>query len=614
MASDAADKPSLIVRMASRMKGEVPSGTLESFRRAGGVAYGEMHNAELLRRELAAAGADPWAAAPGTGSQLLCAWNAFVLQSIGEHLLDADYAADRWTAGHVPAVTHAQVTACFDRVEAWTSRARQAAGNADLDVNEIVPLPDHLPAWAEADPCPLPHLRGMLAATRAIRGHADVALGVFLHTVGTGHERDADVRRLRQLAADAATAADYAEGLLEADPEPDLHEAIELRLQNALEGYYHLGQLVAMPVLIAGYRNDRLGMTAGRARVRRASRPAPADAGTSDTEQSSPAMPTPLAMPPSRTARGPRGTPTPRSGQATSAVPAEGTLVLPGSPAFDPWCLTSPHLLPRLREDPRALRDVVEFWRVDPDPAKTLRIGAEIDAARADGSIGYAVDARDEPLGAFSICPWSPVYAVHRKVTIAGRRLRPGRRFAFRAHVKGEFLHDLAVGNFVAAKETGRHDLERAVQPREPGDVGKLGVLETMPSRRWSLTAPHVVPKVSEDPAKAGVLDALWDADPDQRYTLRLQERIDAAWEAGRIDYARTRAGARLDPYWRCPWGAVYEVRRPVMIGGRGLDPRQKFVFRVGETEGGKFLKRISIGDFAPAGADGYCELVQHGI
>ncbi|MCP2342835.1 hypothetical protein [Actinomadura rupiterrae] len=389
--------PTLLVRMAAKLKGEVRADTLESFRRAGGVAYAEVQNAEELRRKLAADGTNLWHVDPGVAGQLLCSWNAFVLQSIGEHLLDADYAADPRTAGYVPPVTHTQVTACFDQVEIWTSRARQAAGNKAYNVADAVRLPADLPEWAEADPCPLPHLHGMLAAARAIRQHAEVAFGVFEQTVQDTHPHEADLQRLRQLAAEAATASDYAEGLLEATPDAALHEAIEQRLQRALEIYYHLGQLIGMPSLIARYQTGELGTGAGK-------------------------------------------------------------LAAPGTPAFDPWCLTSPRERTKWRRDPRAQQSIKELWEFDPAPEATLRIQAQIDAAKAQGAIDYARDAKGAVLGSYYCCPWGAVYVVRSAVTINHRRLRPGQQFTYEVDADevpggGEFVRRLIVGNFSRTTE-----------------------------------------------------------------------------------------------------------------------------------------------------------------
>ncbi|MEU0566831.1 hypothetical protein ABZ297_15765 [Nonomuraea sp. NPDC005983] len=388
-------KPTLVTRVVAAFKGEVRSDELEAYRRAGGIVYTELEHAEALRLRLAQEGVNLWHGPRSASGQLLCTWNAFVLQTIGEQLLDADYAADPRTTGYVPTVTSRQVAACFDQVEGWVSRARQAAGNPGYLVEEELQLPADLPEWAEADPCPLPHLHGMLAASRAIRQHAEVAFGIFEQTVADAYEHRGDLQRLRQLAAEAATAADYAEGLLKAHPQPRLHEAIEGRLQRALELYYHLGQLIAMPKRIAGYRGSAA--------------PAPA--------------------------------------------PATYDSLTVNARDFDPWCLTDPQRRDFWKADPRAWQSIKEMWEYDPDPAATLRIQAEINAAFREGFIRYAVNAALEPLGSYHCCPFPAIYMVRRPVVIGGKQLRPAQQFTFEASAEdvptgGQFRREIIVANF----------------------------------------------------------------------------------------------------------------------------------------------------------------------
>ncbi|MFF5206461.1 hypothetical protein [Streptosporangium sp. NPDC000396] len=399
MTTQGAGKPTLMTRMAAAFKGEVPADELEAYRRAGGLVYAELEHAEILRRQLAQDGVNLWYGPQGAARQLLCTWNAFVLQTIGEHLLDADYAADPRTTGYVPQVTGRQVAACFDQVEGWVSYARQAAGNPGYLLERELQLPADLPAWAEADPCPLPHLQGMLAASRAIRGHAEVAFGVFEQTVVDGDWHKVDLQRLRQLAAEAATSADYAEGLLDTDPQQRMHEAIEQRLQRALEIYYHLGQLIAMPQLIAGYRG--------------------------------------LAVRP--------------------AVPS-ATAPVANPRYFDQWCLTDPQKRDVWQANPRARQAIKEMWEYDPDPAATLRIQAEIDAAFKDGSVTYATDADRKPFGSYYCCPWGAIYLARRPVIIGGTTLRAMQQFTYEVSAEdvpkgGKFKREIIVANFRPTRE-----------------------------------------------------------------------------------------------------------------------------------------------------------------
>ncbi|GGS84108.1 hypothetical protein ACFFV7_46280 [Nonomuraea spiralis] len=392
MANDPA-RPTLMTRMIAAYKGEVRADELEAYRRAGGLVYTELEHAEELRLRLAQEGVNLWHGPQAASGQLLCTWNAFVLQTIGEQLLDADYTADPRTAGYVPPVTSQQVAACFDQVEGWVSRARQAAGNTRYLVETELQLPADLPEWAEADPCPLPHLHGMLAAARAIRQHAEVAFGVFEQSIADTHDHQPDLQRLRQLVAEAATAADYAEGLLKGNPQPSLHEAIEQRLQRSLELYYHVGQLIAMPTHIATYQ------------------------GTA----------------------------------ARSATTYESLNV--NARDFDAWCLTDPQRRDFWKADPKARQAIKEMWEYDPDPAATLRIQAQIDAAFRDGLIVYAVNAAGKSLGSYYCCPFPAIYEVRRPVVIGGKRLRPMQQFTYEASAEemesgGAFKRELIVANF----------------------------------------------------------------------------------------------------------------------------------------------------------------------
>ena len=65
------------------------------------------------------------------------------------------------------------------------------------------------------------------------------------------------MNQLGQLAAQAAAAADYATSLPTTRHHDDVHELIENNLRNALELWFHVGQLAAMPRLLASYRPAR---------------------------------------------------------------------------------------------------------------------------------------------------------------------------------------------------------------------------------------------------------------------------------------------------------------------------------------------------------------------
>ena len=378
----------MMTRLAAAMHGEVSAGTVEAYRRAGGAAYQDMTDAEQLRASLAASGAGLWGASPAQGSRLLCAWNAFALQTLGDELVEADYRADPRTKGFLPPVTAEQAAAFLGEVEQWSSRARRAADDATYDITAEVALPVPLPGWVKVEPCPRAHLDAMLAAARAMRGRAEAALADLVRTDPPQGKED-EAGRLRGRAAEADSVVAYGEALWSPDASGAVHERVENSLRRGIAAYYELGQLLAMPAL------------AGRPQV--------------------------------------------------SAVPvAARPLPLPGQLGFDQWCLTDPHTRARWQRDPAARRAIETLWRYDPDPAATLAIQSQIDAAVAAGTVA---DESSRGHTHYNCCPWSSIYQVRQPVTIAGQQLRPMQEFAFDVSAEemgegGEFTRRLLLGPF----------------------------------------------------------------------------------------------------------------------------------------------------------------------
>src|SRR5690348_4232536 len=237
-----------------------------------------MLDAEQLRVSLAAFGDSLWTARPHQASQLLCAWNAFALQTLGDQLVEADYQADSRTIGYLPPVT----------AELWSP-----------------------------------------------------------------------------------------------DATDEIHEKVENSLRRGIAAYYRLGQLLAMPALL---------------------------------EQ-----------------------------PEISAIPVAGaSLPLSGQPGFDPWCLTDPASRSVWEQDPAACRAIEMLWLYDPDPAATLSIQSQIDAAAAAGSIVLGATIGNAASHYFC-CPWAAIYTVRRPVIIAGQRMRSMQQFTFDVSAEemaegGEFI------------------------------------------------------------------------------------------------------------------------------------------------------------------------------
>lgn len=219
--------------------------------------------------------------------------------------------------------------------------------------------------------------------------------------------RETDVAALRQAVADAATSVDYARQLGSGKVDERLHRDVEQRLHHALERYFRIGQAIAMPELLAVLNEPAAHATYSPAR------------------------------------------------------PAGGV---------DAWCLTDPHSRGTWQRDPAARRAVENLWRYDPDPAATLAIQRQIDAAVHDGALAFAVDEHGRPLGHYFCCPWAAVYEVRRPVAIAGQRLPVGTQFAYDVSAEempegGEFVRRLVTGPFSRTDRvdycdptTGGHD------------------------------------------------------------------------------------------------------------------------------------------------------------
>jgi len=386
-------RPSLWGQLLARLQGEVPADTLEAYRRAGGGVYAALDEVEQRRLAAKIEGLDQWSLPLATQTGMLCSWNAFLLQTLGDQFLDADYRANPASVGFVPPVTAEQVLAFYSQVEGWLTRANQAGSNPAYLLDVTVPA--ELPPWSSVEPCPPAHLEATLEAARAAQVHTDAAMPTFQEK-GLPAERLADLQRLRQILADAHSKHDYADRLWAAKPPQTLHEQIEQHARAAVELYYLAGQIMAMPSL------------AREARVSQAS---------------------------------------------THAGTAPKPLALPGHPGFDQWALTDPRTRADWKRDPAARRAIQALWANDPDPRRTVALQNEVNAALTRGDVEYATTSSGQPLGHYYCCPWAAVYVAKRSLTIGGQRLRALQQFTLDVSAEavpsgGDFERSVLLGVF----------------------------------------------------------------------------------------------------------------------------------------------------------------------
>ncbi len=400
--------------IVSRLSGEVPAEVVAAYQRASIPVYEMLDHVEQKRQEIKILGNHPWDMSAATQAEILCAWNAYALQLLGDQFVEADFRLNPATAGYLPAITADQVLAFYTQVEPWLSRARQAHSNPNYRLD--VGVPAQMPQWSEVEPCPNAHLHGMLEAMRALRDHALIAFAFFAETESPADKQDA-VNHARQLWAAAKSKADYAENLWGGNPSRELHERIEEHVKEAIERLYLLGQLLAMPPLLEADLK--------RQTVRPSPKPAEA---------------------------------TPRMGPALPG---------PGEEGFDPWCLTDSDSKRRLQQDADARKAIARLWKYDPDPQRTLAILSQVRAAFARGDIGYATYPDGRRIGHFFCCPWSPVYVALRPCEIGGVSLRTLEQFVYDVNCEAmnlgrPFTRKISVSRFRATDEMEYGDPDEA--------------------------------------------------------------------------------------------------------------------------------------------------------
>lgn len=247
-------RPGLTTRWWAGRRKEVSSLQLEAYRRAGSAVFDLHLAAEHRRQELVAAGRHPFDADPASASLFLCAWNARVHQTLACELLDADYREDPRTRGFVPPVTYRHALALFGPVQAWLSAGRRAEVSSDFWVGHEVALPVGLPDLHQPRFGPRKASRGLLTAGDVLHGLLEESLGA----VSSAGEPPAKWRpalgRITELAAQAQTALRYAQGLWHPHSSSELDSVIHGHVLPAIVLEHHLGQFLALPELVDGYR------------------------------------------------------------------------------------------------------------------------------------------------------------------------------------------------------------------------------------------------------------------------------------------------------------------------------------------------------------------------
>ena len=183
----------------------------------------------------------------GTRYARLCAWNAFALQTIADHLLDADTAADPATVGYVPRSTLDFARACYDAVPDWLGLARGLRSDPDPRIANR--LPARLPLWEHDEPTRTSELRGLRDGFDALQARTETAVNRLSGT-------DKATAELRHHCVQMQADVDYAEQIGMPGAGPVERGEARAHLLGALQRAFALGQLLALPTLVEVERVD----------------------------------------------------------------------------------------------------------------------------------------------------------------------------------------------------------------------------------------------------------------------------------------------------------------------------------------------------------------------
>ncbi len=212
---------------------------------------------EAMTTSATATGEPAWSAYAKLGYALAFIRAARAYQVFLQELLTADAAADPATAGYLPRVTFDQANALAHQIQPNLQRA--VAALTDPTYEPDIALPIALGPRIEAESaCPAAHLEGMIAAAREIREWAAGLIAEYVEAVHGAAPTPATVEAhitalnsgLAQADEQLRFGTDLVGQVTQGQATPELHEQAEDNLWDAMQGYFLLNQVVALPDLL----------------------------------------------------------------------------------------------------------------------------------------------------------------------------------------------------------------------------------------------------------------------------------------------------------------------------------------------------------------------------
>ena len=383
-------------RIAAMMHHEVPAADVEGLLRGSGQLEDRRQEIEDKRRdgEIAHPGR-PWETYRDMGPALALFWVSQAFIAIARSLKEEDDKGDPATMGYMPRVSHDQAMALLGQVGDYLALTSAALTDPTRELGQAFPLP-LAPRIEAAGRCPAAHLRGMLAATDYLDEKAQVDVTYYASAVAAATDAPKDVRelapRLKGQLAEAQSHLAMAKGaalpILNGQAvDAATHEGAEAALWQCLSTYVLLGQLIAMPSLLA-----------------------------------------------QATVQEPQG----RQGHGHTPPPPPHGLGPRRISRDERWCLSDASASQRLAGEGRldwAEDELAELWerKAYTLTAEEQQFLAETAALQRRGALSadsYIVE-----------CPFNTVWTVRQPATVLGHRFRPGSQVAYNHHGgKGELI------------------------------------------------------------------------------------------------------------------------------------------------------------------------------
>ncbi len=246
---------------ATMVRGEVSDANVRGYLRAASQIEDIWQQIDDRIAAAIAAGTSPWDAYGQLRYPLVFIRSARACQVFVEQLLAADAAFDPKTVGYIPRVTYDQADALCHQIEPALERA--VASLNDPNFVPDIPLPLILGPRIESEgqPCPVPHLEGMIAATREIREWAAGLIAQYSNAIAQakGEVPQAITTHITELQGQLVQGdsqlrygSDLVGQVTQYGSTPQLHEDAENSLWAALQKFFLVNQAVAMPELLRG--------------------------------------------------------------------------------------------------------------------------------------------------------------------------------------------------------------------------------------------------------------------------------------------------------------------------------------------------------------------------